>query len=226
MGRPTTQKRRCVLGRETGIQQAEWREDGWLWVKNGPVPSKAVDLPAARDEAKYWEPKRYSFDKPELHIDFQWLRTPETDRIFSLIDKPGVLRLYGRESIASWFEQALVGRRQQHFNFTAETELDFSPQDERQMAGIALYYGRYNFHYLAVTAHSDGQREILNMSSLISFPDGRLSFPASRFRSPMRARFGCGWRSKTPDCNSIYALGPAGNFQPVGPELDASHRFR
>ena len=50
MGRPTTQKRRCVLGRETGIQEAEWRDDGWLWVKNGPVPSYEVDLPAARND--------------------------------------------------------------------------------------------------------------------------------------------------------------------------------
>ena len=36
------------------------------------------------------------------------LRTPEPERIFEL--KDGKLRLYGRESIGSWFEQALVAR--------------------------------------------------------------------------------------------------------------------
>ncbi len=66
MGRPTTQKRRCVLGRETGIQEAEWRDDDWLWVKNGPVPSLEVDVPGTRDEDKYWAKKRYELRYGEL----------------------------------------------------------------------------------------------------------------------------------------------------------------
>jgi xylan 1,4-beta-xylosidase len=222
MGRPTTQKRRCVLGRETGIQECEWRDDGWLWVKNGPVPSQEVDLPAARNEEKYREKKHYTFNSPDLDIDFQWLRTPEPERIFSLTEKPGVLRLFGRESIASWFEQALVGRRQQHFNFASETEIDFSPSDERQMAGIALYYGRYNFHYLAVTAHSDGQRELLNMSSLISFPDGKLSFPDEPEQIPNEGKVRLRLEVQDSGLQFSYALEGENAFKPVGPKLDAS----
>lgn len=34
-GRPIGDKRRCVLGRETSIQECEWGEDGWLYVKGG-----------------------------------------------------------------------------------------------------------------------------------------------------------------------------------------------
>lgn len=221
MGRPTTQKRRCVLGRETGIQEAEWR-DGWLWVKDGPVPSSEVNLPAARDEEKHWAAKHYNFSKPELDIDFQWLRTPEPERIFSLTDKPGVLRLYGRESIGSWFEQALVARRQQHFNFTAETVITFSPQDERQMAGLALYYGRYNFHYLAITAHADGQRELLNMSSLASFPDGKLAFPGEPVQIPNEGKVRLRMNVHNSALQFSYALGSDNEFTPVGPVLDAS----
>lgn len=222
MGRPTTQKRRCVLGRETGIQQAEWRDDGWLWVKDGPVPSYEVELPAARDEAKYWENKRYSFDGTMLPIDFQWLRTPETERIFSLTVKPGALRLYGRESIASWFEQALVARRQQHFNFTAETELDFSPMDERQMAGLLLYYGRYNFHYLAVTAHSDGRRELLLMSSQASFPDGHLSFPGAPVPIFNEGRVRLRMDVRNSVLTYSYAREGDAEFTAIEPKLDAS----
>ena len=97
MGRPTTQKRRSVLGRETGIQEAEWRDDGWLWLKHGQVPQLEVEVPGTRDEAKYWAEQRYDFAKG-LHKDFQWLRTPETERIFEV--KGNALRLYGRESLA------------------------------------------------------------------------------------------------------------------------------
>jgi xylan 1,4-beta-xylosidase len=218
MGRPTTQKRRCVLGRETGIQEAFWGDDDWLHVKNGPVPSLEVEVPGTRDDAAYWAEQRYDFDG-ELPRDFQWLRTPDTGRIFHV--EGGKLVLTGRESIGSWFEQALVARRQTHFSLDAEVTLDFSPADERQFAGLTGYYGRYNFHYLTVTAHSDGQRELLIMSSMASFPDGRLTYPAAPVPipnvGPVRLRLEIRGRS----LQFLYALGQ-GSWQPVGPVLDAS----
>ncbi|MCB9992615.1 MAG: glycoside hydrolase family 43 protein [Hyphomicrobiaceae bacterium] len=222
MGRPTTQKRRCVLGRETGIQEAEWRDDGWLWVKNGPVPSYEVNLPAARDEEAYWAPKFYDFSAPELDIDFQWLRTPEPDRIFSLAEKPGALRLFGRESIGSWFEQALVARRQQHFNYRAETEIDFSPKDERQMAGLTAYYSRYNFHYVVVTAHSDGQRELMIVSSEASFPDGKLTFHGDPVQIPNEGKVRLAIDISNSRLQFSYGFQGDNNLKPIGPELDAS----
>ncbi|KAI1341245.1 glycoside hydrolase family 43 protein [Xylariaceae sp. FL0016] len=173
-GRPTTQARRCVLGRETAIQKAFWKDD-WLYVENGPVPSLFVDVPGTRDDSQYWAEKRYSF-AGELDPDFQWLRTPEPDRIFAIQDNR--LVLFGREAIGSWFEQALVARRQTHFSYDAETVITFAPEDERHFAGLAAYYCRYNFFYLAVTAHADGQRELMILSSQASWPEGRLD-PAS-----------------------------------------------
>lgn len=171
-GRPIGQKRRCVLGRETAIQEAYWDDDDWLYVKNGPVPSLEVDVPGIRNEDVYWEEKRYTF-KNGLHKDFQWLRTPEPERLFGIED--GKLVLTGRESIGSWFEQSLVARRQTHFSFDAETVVDFLPEDERQFAGLTLYYCRYNFFYLVVTSHSDGQRELQIMRSEASWPEARLT---------------------------------------------------
>ncbi|RYE74204.1 MAG: hypothetical protein EOO74_11885 [Myxococcales bacterium] len=153
-----------MLGRETGIQEAYWGADDWLWVKNGPVPSLEVEVPGTRDDTAYWAEHRYGFET--LHKDFQWLRTPETECIFRVGD--GALTLIGREAIGSWFEQALVARRQTHFSYDAEVTVDFAPVDERQFAGLTGYYSRYNFHYLTVTAHSDGQRELLIMSSMAS----------------------------------------------------------
>lgn len=170
-GRPVGRDRRCVLGRETAIQEVYWKDE-WFYVKNGPVPSLHTDVPGMRRESDYWREKRYQFDNG-LHKDFQWLRTPETNRIFSI--ENGKLVLIGRESIGSWFEQALVARRQTHFSYEAETVVDFSPTDERQFAGLVAYYCRYNFFYLNITAHSDGQREISVMSSETSWPDGDLS---------------------------------------------------
>ena len=219
MGRPTTQKRRCVLGRETGIQEAEWRSDGWLWVKNGPVPSIEVDVPGTRDDTDYWREQRYSFDGA-LHEEFQWLRTPETERIFKL--ENGKLRLFGRESIGSWFEQALVARRVTHFSFDAEVTVDFSPTDERQFAGLTHYYGRYNFHYLTVTAHSDGKRELLMMSSPATFPDGNLIYPGEPVPLPQEGPVRLKMEVRGAGLQFFHSTGERGNWQPVGPLLDAS----
>lgn len=182
-GRPVKglDENRCVLGRETAIQECEWRDDGWLYLKNGTnVGSLDVDLPGARDEVAYYAEKKYTFspDAP-LPIDFQWLRTPETERVWSLSANPGKLTLYGRESIGSWFEQSLVARRQQHFSYDTWTVLakGYAPQDERQFAGLTAYYSRYNFFFLAVSADENGRRELWIMSSEKSWPDGDLEYP-------------------------------------------------
>jgi xylan 1,4-beta-xylosidase len=220
-GRPTTQKRRCVLGRETAIQEAYWADDDWLYVKNGPIPSLFVDLPAARDDTSYWAEKFYTFSAKEgLHKDFQWLRTPDTERIFNV--KDGELQLTGRESVGSWFEQALVARRQTHFSYDAETTVSFSPYDERQFAGLTAYYCRFNFFYLTVTAHSDGQRELLILSSEASWPDGNLKFPlADPVKIPQEGKVRLALSIRGKALQFSYAL-EGEELKNIGPVYDAS----
>ncbi|KAH7625320.1 glycosyl hydrolases family 43-domain-containing protein [Sordaria sp. MPI-SDFR-AT-0083] len=220
-GRPTTQLRRCVLGRETAIQECYWKDD-WLYVKNGPVPSLWVDVLGERDEKKYWEEKRYTFEDG-LHKDFQWLRTPETERIFNT--KDGKLTLIGREAIGSWFEQALVARRQEHFSYDAETVVDFSPTDERQFAGLTAYYCRYNFFYLTVTAHSDGQRELLIMSSEASWPIGNLNTPYVPYvQIPNERKVKLALTIRGNQLQFYYAVLGSGDeeLKKIGPVFDAS----
>ena len=43
-------------------------------------------------------PAREDFDAPQLPLDFQWLRSPWPEELFSLTARPGFLRLYGRET--------------------------------------------------------------------------------------------------------------------------------
>ncbi|EGR49145.1 glycoside hydrolase family 43 [Trichoderma reesei QM6a] len=226
-GRPIGQKRRCVLGRETALQEAYWGEDDWLYVKNGPVPSLDVEVPGVRDEEAYWKEKRYEFHDG-LHKDFQWLRTPEPERLFAIED--GKLVLTGRESIGSWFEQSLVARRQTHFSFDAETVIDFSPEDERQFAGLTLYYSRYNFFYLAVSAHSDGRREVQILRSEASWPNGKLEdvgANACYVRIPQQGRVKLAATIRGERLQFYYALVAEGGeeqeeLQRIGPVLDAS----
>lgn len=241
-GRPTTStmttaqgqgRGRCVLGRETSIQACEWDDDGWLHVQDGPVPSLRVDVPGAtQDEDAYWRERRYSFAGAELPQDFQWLRTPEPERIFRTGAGDGdgdgdQLVLVGREAIGSWFEQALVARRQTHFSYDAETVVDFAPRDEREFAGLTAYYCRYNFFYLTVTADSEGRRELLLMLSDASWPEGELEerplLEPVRIPQEGKVRMALTIRGGA-QLQFYYALEGEGEetLHKIGPVLDAS----
>lgn len=148
-GRPLRNRGRCILGRETAIQRMQWSKDGWLRTEGGkgiPVPElPAPDLPPYEFPAG---PEREDFDDAKLPPDFQWLRSPWPEELFSLTERPGFLRLYGRESPGSLYRQALVARRQQSHCFSASTEVDFLPDRYQQMAGLICYYNGNKFHYL------------------------------------------------------------------------------
>ena len=105
-----------------------------------------------------------------LPIDFQWLRTPQPDELFSLSARPGHLRLYGRETIGSLFTQALVARRQQAHCFSASTCVEFEPEHFQQMAGLVCYYNSAKFHYLFVSHDEQAGRHLRVMSALPDSP--------------------------------------------------------
>jgi xylan 1,4-beta-xylosidase len=94
---------------------------------------------------------REDFNSPQLPMDFQWLRTPWPEEIFSLTTRPGFLRLFGRETIGSSFRQSLVARRQQSHCFSASTVVDFEPEHFQHLAGLVCYYNSTKFHYLYIS---------------------------------------------------------------------------
>ncbi|MES0864295.1 glycoside hydrolase family 43 protein [Ruegeria sp. SCPT10] len=166
--RPLPGSRRSPLGRETGIARCFWQDDGWLYCEPPEFDDRTDDN--VEDQHEYF------FDG-HLPGDFQWLRTPEADRIYSLSQRPGHLRLIGRESVGSWFEQALIARRQTGWHYTAETEIDFQPRDEQSMAGLIAYYNRFQFHYLYLAADDGGQRRLSIQSCNGDWPEAKLTFP-------------------------------------------------
>ncbi len=171
-GRPLKNRGRCTLGRETAIQKMQWR-DGWLYTDgDASLPQLATPAPNLTLHPFPPAPVRDDFDAPTLPIDFQWLRTPFPQDIFSLTARPGYLRLHGRETIGSLFTQALVARRQQSHCYSAETVLDFEPAHFQQAAGLVCYYGGNKFHYLHVS-HDDAHGKHLRvMSALPDAPIG------------------------------------------------------
>jgi xylan 1,4-beta-xylosidase len=182
-GRPIAGRGRCTLGRETAIQPMTWGEDGWLRTTTADgLP--LLDAPAPKslrdgDKIVRAATVREDFDADTLPSAFQWLRTPYPDELFSLRDRKGYLRLFGRETIGSLFRQSLVARRQQSHCFTAATVIEFEPEHFQQMAGLVCYYNSSKFHYFYVSRDDDGK----HLRVMSAVPD---QVSSDAFTAPIR----------------------------------------
>jgi len=154
-GRPlksdTEPKLRCMLGRETAIQRCYWTDDEWLRVEGGNAPSLYCEAPDLPEHEFAPEPVRDDFDCDELGVHFSTLRVPAGTSWLSLKERPGCLRLKGRESLASLHEQSLVARRLTSFKYQVTTYVEFEPESFQQMAGLVCFYDVQNYFYLRIS---------------------------------------------------------------------------
>lgn len=143
---------RSILGRETSLQKVQWNEENWLRLAHaGNHPSTLVDPPEVEPYPFDNEPFFDHFDEPNLKLDWNSLRHPVNESWASLTARPGYLRLRGRESLSSFFEQSLIARRQQSFHCEAMTCLEFEPTEIFHLAGLVSFYDANNYIYLCVT---------------------------------------------------------------------------
>ena len=158
---------RCTLGRESAIERVHWRDDGWLELARPEgddgtfrrVPRVHVEAPDLPDHPFETTPERLDFNSSTLDDCFQSLRVPITSEWADLEARPGFLRLYGRDSLQSTFEQSLVARRVEAHRIEVETCVEFSPRNFQQMAGLVCYYNTYHYHYLHIRGDEYGSND-------------------------------------------------------------------
>jgi len=176
MGRPISGQDEgsfCPLGRESGIDRVVWRDD-WMYLERGGMVAGVTV--AAPDDATASGPQAVRRKLGgRLAPEFQWLRTPEPARIFR--EDADCLMLIGREGVGSWFEQALVARRQEHHAYVAETTMDFSPATYQQAAGLTTYYNAHKYHAVVVTHDAELGRVLTILSCPGDWPDAAMQFP-------------------------------------------------
>lgn len=165
-GRPSIDGGNCLLGRETAIQKVDWPTGEWpRLATGGNEPSLVVPLP--RDSRAVQKPlppeESYSFNAPRLPGPFQTLRIPK-DGNMSLSERPGYLRMYGKESMSSLINQSLIGLRVDHPFFTASTSVEIDPWSFQQSAGLSAYYDTGSYYYLHVSWDEERGR-VLHLQS-------------------------------------------------------------
>lgn len=151
------------LGRETFLARVEW-QDGWPVVN--PGVGKLEEHPEVALPAHPWpEPDPVDdFDAPELDPRWNMLRTPRT--VFhSLTERPGHLRLRPLpHTLAEAATPAFVGRRQQHLDVTASTELDFAPAAPGEAAGLVVLYDN-NHHFTLLVTHDAAAGRVVRLTA-------------------------------------------------------------
>ena len=148
------------LGRETFMAPVEWNEDGW------PVVNKtgSVELEMNADLVA-WNPLpptdvRDDFDSSGLQLCWNYIRNPITEN-YSLIERPGFLRLRGSEkTLSDSGPVTFVGRRQQHFDCRASVRLDFEPTREGDEAGLTALMC-FDYHYDVAVVFKDGAKKVI-----------------------------------------------------------------
>lgn len=155
---------RCMLGRETCLQKVEWQDDSWLRIEGGGHHPKTSWPPPKRLPPQPWPApsERDHFDSGKLDVSWSSLRVPVDESWLDLGARPGWLRLRGRDSQHSLFDQSLIAKRVRHFQLTIETCLEFAPEYFMQSAGLICYYDTRTHFYLRVT-HSESQGIMLGI---------------------------------------------------------------
>jgi len=213
-------ERRCILGRETALQQVVWSPDGWLRLSTGGVhPLVEVAAPAGLPVMPWpARPARDDFERDALSPEWSTLRVPASEGWLSLRERPGWLRLRGRECPHSLHDQSLVAQRLQTFRCVAETRLAFAPTHFTQAAGLVCWYDTRTHFALRMT-HDESRGPILGV---VLTDDGKYQEPAEGTLSV------AGWsdmylRADIAAPRLTFSASPDGmRWQRVGPDLDVT----
>ncbi|PRO67315.1 glycoside hydrolase family 43 protein [Alkalicoccus urumqiensis] len=219
-GRPLNGKY-CTLGRETSIQKVVWTDDGWLRLAHGghfpQAETEAPDLPEVKVDK---EPVRDDFNTDVLGGAWNSLRIPADPSWCSLDDRPGHLRLYGRESLSSVHHQSLIARRQTHFACRVQTSVDAVPEDFQQKAGLVVYYDTEDHAYLHVTHHEEKGR-VLQILRTVGGDYEEVLLPPQRVAQEGPVELACDIHYDT--MQFFYRDAETTDWQPLGKRLDTTH---
>jgi len=148
-----------VMGRETFLLPVTW-QNGWPVVNQNGKSRIEVQAPTLPLQPFESEPAKDDFDSDQLRFCWNFIRNPRPES-WSLTDNPGVLRLYGQEITLNDLDSpAFIGRRQQHYECSVRTLLQFVPTAENEEAGLTCYM-RDHFHYDIFLTRRNGQPSLV-----------------------------------------------------------------
>jgi xylan 1,4-beta-xylosidase len=149
------------LGRETFLAPVEWNEEGWPVVNGNGTVELTMESDKINAEQTLIDDFEDDFEDSTLNYQWNFLRNPY-ENMYSLTEKKGYLRLYGSEiNLNDMDSPAFIGKRQQHFNCTIETLLNFKPEKENEEAGLAVIMDEEHHYEIAIIGDGSNRKIIV-----------------------------------------------------------------
>lgn len=148
------------LGRETFLAPVSWTDDGWPVVNENGTVTVDMNVKTLPQVTPVPVPVRDDFTNESLGISWNFLRNPDMSQ-YSLSEKPGWLKIKGNSySLDATASPGFTGRRQQDYNCTVTTKMNYSPQQTDEKAGLTVLMNN-RFHYdLAITRDSSNVKNL------------------------------------------------------------------
>ncbi|MDR3340218.1 MAG: family 43 glycosylhydrolase [Candidatus Symbiothrix sp.] len=151
-------------GRETFLLPVKWVDGFPVILDEGKEIPYMVDKPHLQPNEKSLKGNytyREEFNGGKLPDNWLFLRTPPEQAWWKLQD--GKLRLHSTEhTIYEVANPAFVGIRQAHLTFTAQTEIQFNPEKEGDIAGMVCYQKENHNFVFGKTIEDNTVKLVLN----------------------------------------------------------------
>ncbi|KAF7562943.1 hypothetical protein G7046_g1178 [Stylonectria norvegica] len=141
------------LGRETFLVKVDWSQD-WPVFNGGKnitlkTEGKNFEQDRRRSDALIWNA---DLTRTSLELGWYQKNTP-FKQCFSLVEKPGCLRLYGNcFNLSSPEAPAMLLRKQTGYTQTFRAKLEFDPRVRGYEAGAVLWWSRFSYASVGVVA--------------------------------------------------------------------------
>lgn len=220
MSRPLPGKLLNPLGRETSLQKMTWTENGWLRMADGSNFAKMeIEVPGEVEQGSSCWDIDERFDGAAYDPRFM---TPYHTQSAEWLDasEPGVLKIYGRNSLFSQNNPSIMATRATSFDYTVETELEFHPVHYSQSAGAGLYYDSNNWLFARLTLADDEKTVVLRvlqakLGERIDHEFDQVAVPNGKVQIRVAYRLG--------EATVFYRLGDQDEWAQVGGVFDVDY---
>nr|WP_320021173.1 glycoside hydrolase family 43 protein [uncultured Draconibacterium sp.] len=209
------------LGRETFMMPIRWSQDGFPYMtKDNEVVPRIIRMEGVRRDSSAtfgnFE-KNDDFDATELGMEWLTIRGNAAG-LYSLNENQGFLTLKCADVASTELKvPAFVGRRLQHHKFESSTKMYFTPDSEKESAGMLLMKNEHH-QYLLVVAKVDQQKVVQVKMVTDTTVEVIKSAVIEAENEPVLLKM----KSNGPEFSFYYALGDS-DWELLADNVDASY---
>jgi alpha-N-arabinofuranosidase len=174
-------------GRETFLLPVKWVDEYPVILDKGeavPYTVKKADLQPNAASSKGNYVYHEEFDAQKLPDNWLFLRTPSENEWWKL--KNGKLEIRSTDNtIYETAKPAFTGIRQAHLQFEAQTELEYTPQHEGDIAGLVCYQKEDHNFVFGKTVEDGKLKLILNRAETTVARIAEADIPNDADRAPL-----------------------------------------